>query len=60
MPVEHLTPRFEDRAVAVQAAPAGRGQHLDPSIPDLLVAAAAELAGPTVLHVDETSSCSPT
>jgi predicted nucleic acid-binding protein len=32
---------------------ADRGQHRAPSIPDLLIAAAAELAGLTVLHVDK-------
>ena len=53
MPVEYLTPAIEDRAVAVQAALADRGQHHAPSIPDLLVAATAELAGLTVLHVDK-------
>jgi predicted nucleic acid-binding protein len=53
MPVEHLTPRIEDRAVAVQAMLAGRGHHRAASIPDLLVAATAELAGLTVLHVDK-------
>jgi len=53
MPVEYLTPAIEDRAVAVQAALADRGQHRAPSIPDLLVAATAELAQLTVLHVDQ-------
>jgi hypothetical protein len=32
---------------------ADRGQHRAPSIPDLMVAATAELAGLTVLHVDK-------
>jgi predicted nucleic acid-binding protein len=53
MPVEYLTPAMEDRAMAVQAALAERGQHRAASIPDLLVAAAAELAQLTVLHVDK-------
>jgi predicted nucleic acid-binding protein len=53
MPVEHLTPRMEDRAVEVQAILAARGYHRAPSIPDLLIAAAAELAGLTVLHLDK-------
>ena len=53
MPVEYLTPAIEDRAVEVQAALADRGQHRGPSIPDLLIAAAAELAQVTVLHIDE-------
>jgi predicted nucleic acid-binding protein len=53
MPVEYLTPAIEDRAVAVQGTLAERGHHQAPSIPDLLVAATAELAGLTVLHVDK-------
>lgn len=53
MPVEYLTPRIEDRAVAVQGALAERGQHRAPSIPDLLIAATAELAQLTVLHLDK-------
>jgi predicted nucleic acid-binding protein len=53
MPVEHLTPRMEDRAVEVQAALAVQGLHRAPSIPDLLIAATAELAGLTVLHLDK-------
>ena len=32
---------------------AERGQHRAPSIPDLLIAATAELAKLTVLHVDK-------
>lgn len=53
MPVEYLTPPVEDRAVEVQALLGDRGQHRAPSIPDLLIAAAAELGGLTVLHVDK-------
>jgi predicted nucleic acid-binding protein len=53
MPVEYLTPAIEDRALEVQAALAQRGQHRAPSIPDVLVAATAELAELTVLHVDK-------
>lgn len=53
MPVEYLTPAIEDRAVEVQLLLAGQGQHRAPSIPDLVIAAAAELAGLTVLHVDK-------
>jgi hypothetical protein len=53
MPVEYLTPAIEDRAVAVQAALADRGQHRAPSIPDLLIAATAEVAQLTVLHLDK-------
>lgn len=53
MPVEHLTPRIEDRAVEVQLLLAADGQHRAPSIPDLLIAATAELAQLTVLHLDQ-------
>jgi predicted nucleic acid-binding protein len=53
MPVEYLTPAIEDRAVEVLALLADRGQHRAPSIPDLIIAATAELAGLTVLHLDE-------
>ena len=53
MPIECLTPAIEDRAVAVQVALAERGQHRAASIPDLLIAAAAELAQLTVLHDDQ-------
>ncbi len=53
MPVEYLTPRIEDRAVAVQLALADLGKHRAPSIPDLLIAATAESAGLTVLHLDK-------
>lgn len=52
MPVEYLTPAIEDRAVEVQALLADRGQHRAPAVPDLLIAATAELAGLTVLHLD--------
>lgn len=53
MPVEYLTPAVEDRAVEVQRLLAERGQHRAPSIPDLLIAAAAELNRRTVLHLDK-------
>jgi len=53
LPVEHLRPAIEDRAVEVQALLADRGQHRAPSIPDLLIAATAELARLTVLHLDK-------
>jgi predicted nucleic acid-binding protein len=52
MPIEYLTPAIEDRALEVQVRLAERGQHRGPSIPDLLIAATAELAKLTVLHVD--------
>jgi predicted nucleic acid-binding protein len=53
MPIEYLTPAMEDRAIEIQAQLADRGQHRGPGIPDLLVAAVAERAGHTVLHVDK-------
>lgn len=53
MPIQYLTPAIEDRAVEVQLLLADRGQHRAPSIPDLVVAATAELAGLVVLHHDE-------
>jgi predicted nucleic acid-binding protein len=53
IPVEYLTPVIEDRAVEVLAFLADRGQHRGPSIPDLIIAATAELAGLTVLHLNK-------
>lgn len=53
MPVEYLTPAAEDRAVEMQLLLADREQHRAPSIPDLLVAATAEIAGLTVLAIDK-------
>lgn len=53
MPVEYLSPRIEDRALQLQAALAERGQHRAPSVPDLVIAATAELAELTVLHMDK-------
>ncbi|MXX42853.1 MAG: PIN domain nuclease [Acidimicrobiales bacterium] len=53
MPVEYLTVAAEDRAIEVQRGLAQAGHHRAPSIPDLLLAAVAELAGLTVLHVDK-------
>ena len=50
MPVEFLTPAAEQRAVEVQMILADQGRHRAPSVPDLLIAAAAEQAGLTVLH----------
>lgn len=50
MPSQYLTPAVEDRAIEVQLLLADRGQHRAPSIPDLMVAATAELAGLIVLH----------
>lgn len=53
MPIEYLTPAIEDRAMEVQLLLADQGHHRTPSIPDLLIAATAELVGATVLHVDK-------
>lgn len=53
MPTEYLTPMIEDRAIEIQSALAERGQHRAPSIPDVLIAATAELAELTVLHLDK-------
>lgn len=53
MPVEYLTPSIEDRAVELQSVLALRGQHRAPSIPDLIIAATAELSELTVLHLDK-------
>ena len=53
MPVEYLTPKIEDRALEIQILLADRGLHRGPSIPDLLIAATAELAGLSVLHFDK-------
>jgi predicted nucleic acid-binding protein len=53
MPVEYLTPAIEDRAVEILTLLADRGQHRVLSVPDLIIAATAELAGLTVLHLDK-------
>jgi predicted nucleic acid-binding protein len=47
-----LDQRDFDRAVEVQGLLADRAQHRAASIPDLIVAAAGERAGLTVLHYD--------
>ena len=53
MPVEYSAPAIEDRAMEVQRRLAERGHHRAPSIPDLLIAATAEINHHTVLHVDK-------
>ncbi|OHU99103.1 PIN domain nuclease [Mycobacterium talmoniae] len=53
MPLVYLTPAIEDRAIEVQFLLAARGHHRAVSVPDLLIAAAAELSGLTVLHLDK-------
>ncbi len=53
MPLEYSTPAIEDRALDVQRQLAERGQHRAPSIPDLLIAATAEINNRVVLHLDK-------
>ena len=53
MPIEYATPRIERRALDIQGQLARRGHHRAPSIPDLLIAATAEMAGLTLLHRDK-------
>lgn len=53
MPVASMTPTAERRALDVQGQLARRGLHRAPSVPDLLVAAVAESAGLTLLHLDK-------
>lgn len=53
MPLVYLTPGIEDRAIAVQQLLADQGQHRAPAVPDLLIAAAAELTDLVVLHIDK-------
>jgi predicted nucleic acid-binding protein len=53
MPVEYLTPAIEVRSVEVHLRLAERGQHRAAFIADLLVAATAERAELTVLHLDK-------
>jgi len=53
MPIEYLTPAIEDRAVEILTLLAGPGRHRAPSVPGLIIAATAELAGLTVLHLDK-------
>lgn len=53
MPVQHQSPATEDRALEVQTLLADLGRHRAPSVPDLIVAATAELAGLTILHLDK-------
>lgn len=53
MPIQGLDAHAESRAIHVQGLLAQRGYHRAVSIPDLLIAATAESAGLTVLHVDK-------
>jgi predicted nucleic acid-binding protein len=45
MPVEYTTPATEDRAVEILTVLADRGHHRAPSVPDLLIAAIAQVTG---------------
>lgn len=47
-----ITPQVGDRAIDVQRRLAKRGQHRGVSLPDLLIAACAEVHQLTVLHYD--------
>ncbi len=53
LPIENLTPHMEARAIEVQGLLAAQSHHRAAKIPDLLIAAIAELADLTVLHVDK-------
>ena len=59
MPVEYQTPAIEDRAVAVQTLLADQGRHRAPSVPDLIVAATAELLASPSCTWTRTSTSSP-
>lgn len=49
----YLTPAIEDRAGEILTLLTDRGQHRAASVPDLIIAATAELARLTVLHLDK-------
>ena len=53
MPLDYYTPQIEERALEVQGQLARKGKHRAPSVPDLLLAATAELGRRTILHVDK-------
>jgi len=48
-----MSPRIEERALEIQLLLAERGYHRATAVPDLLVAAAADLSDLIVLHVDK-------
>ena len=52
MPLEYLGARAERRAIDLQRALLDASEHRGVSIPDLLIAASAEISRHTVLHVD--------
>jgi predicted nucleic acid-binding protein len=53
MPITHVTPAIESRAVEIQGMLTRSGHHRAPSIPDLLIAAAAEISRLSLLHLDK-------
>jgi predicted nucleic acid-binding protein len=53
MPIEGVTPAIEELAWQTLRQLAKRGHHRAPSIPDLLIAATAQLCGLIVLHNDK-------
>jgi len=53
MPVEYVTPTIEERAIEVLSLLADQGHHRAPSVPALIVAAIAEVASLTILHLDK-------
>lgn len=53
MPVQGLTPAIEELAWQTLRQLAKKGEHRAPSIPDLLIAATAQLCGYVVLHNDK-------
>ena len=53
MPVQGLTPTIEELAWQTLRQLAKKGEHRAPSIPDLLIAATAQLCGYVVLHNDK-------
>ena len=52
-PEPRMTARVKVRPKAQLTLLADRGLHRAPSIPDLIIAATAEMAGLTVLHLDK-------
>lgn len=50
---ESMTPRVEARMAEVQGLLAKHGNHRAAKIPDLMIAAVAEVNGYTILHVDK-------
>ncbi|MFT3714444.1 MAG: PIN domain nuclease [Gordonia sp. (in: high G+C Gram-positive bacteria)] len=53
MPTPPSSALVDRRALEVQGLLAQRGHHRAAKVPDLLIAATAEIAGLTVLHVDK-------